>query len=780
MSIVPFVLQVTAAASLVGWLSFRNGQRAVADLATQLAGEVARRVEEQLATYLSQPQLVNQLNLDAIQLGNLDLDTPEVLQRHFWKQLQRFDGLALISFVSTENEMFMVSRFGGDLQAALVLRSRPNVVQTFALDDRGNLGELLSVTPDFDPQNTPPGYSNALQAGKSVWNPIFSMTGLPYLAISASAPAIAPDGRIQGVVFADLTLARVDRYLRQLDAGESGQIFIIERSGDLVAGSALESPFLRDETGAIQRIRGDRAPDPILSSAIASIRQDLDSFDTPRQTPLELSGQRYFLQLIPFRDEYGLDWLVGVLVREADFMAEIQANNRRTLLLCLAASILAIVSGILTSNWISRPIQRLRDASEAIAAGDLTRSVEIPGIDELQSLARAFNRMAEQLRDSFNALAETNADLERRVKARTAELAEAKEKADAANQAKSEFLANMSHELRTPLNGILGYAQIMNRARDLNQHRDGIKIIQQAGSHLLTLINDSLDLSKIEARKMELYVNDFHLPAFLAGIAEILRIRAKQKGISFDYLPAENLPQGVVADEKRLRQVLINLLGNAVKFTHKGRVTFSITASPSSVTNPRSPAHRIRFKIADTGVGMTPEQIENIFEPFEQVGSASQRAEGTGLGLAICRKIVEMMGSEIEVRSVFGQGSTFAFEIEFAVSHEWVEAETTTERGKILGDRGDRNRILIGETTEAIENNPKEIIYPPPSELAQLLQATRIGDIDTIETEARRIREMNPDYTVFCDRVLSLAAEFNDRSIMELIGSDRANNSPQS
>ncbi|HEY9693187.1 MAG TPA: AAA family ATPase [Oculatellaceae cyanobacterium] len=344
-------------------------------------------------------------------------------------------------------------------------------------------------------------------------------------------------------------------------------------------------------------------------------------------------------------------------------------------------ALLYLENNLITGAFTPKRVEVLRLLSSQAAIALLNAQLYTNLETANQQLAEYSDTLKAKVEERTQQLKEKNERLEVEIKERE----RAEKAADAANQAKSEFLANMSHELRTPLNGILGYTQISKKDRDLShQHKHRIDIIHQCGEHLLTLINDVLDLSKIEARKMELYPKVFHFSEFLQGLVEICRIKADQKGIFLNYQILSTLPKLIQADDKRLRQILLNLLGNAIKFTEQGAVTLQVSYQ----------YEKVEFQIEDTGIGIAEDDLEAIFSPFQQVGENSRKTEGTGLGLAITHQLLELMGGSINVKSRLGQGSIFTIELYLPEVDKKADVATFIERN-IIGYQGDKLKILI-------------------------------------------------------------------------------------
>lgn len=318
--------------------------------------------------------------------------------------------------------------------------------------------------------------------------------------------------------------------------------------------------------------------------------------------------------------------------------------------------------------------------------------------------------MSKKLKKSSNILKTINKELEKRVAARTTELQKAKEATEKQNiklkraknaveeaaKSKDIFLANISHELRTPLNSILGYAKILQRDSNLNQSQiSDLRVVQHSGVHLLTLINDILDLSKANAAKMELYPRWIEFQTFLDGIIGIIRNSALDKGLLLKLEVQEDLAVNIKVDEKRLRQILINLLNNAVKFTFSGEVTLKISVieniddSSSQYNN-----QKLRFSVIDTGIGMNHEQLKKLFQPFEQFSNTQSQINGTGLGLSLSKQLVKLMGGTLRVKSQLGSGSNFWFDIVLPVIQVSDNLVSVTG-GKILNYKGKKRKILV-------------------------------------------------------------------------------------
>ncbi len=952
--VVSFVIQIVAAVGLTGWLSFRNGEKTVNSLALQLCREIGNRIDQQLHTFLSIPHLIHRNNEAAITRGHMNVRDLTELRRYFWQQVHIFKSVTDIGIGNAQGEIVAVSSVENVTGVVRVLNATTDdKMETYAVDESGEPTTLIKVTPFNIYQR--PWYQDAVKAGKPVWSGIFPRLTQSVLAISAVHPIYSEQGDFQGVFYILTHLSEIGNFLESLKIGKTGQSFIMESNGLLVATSTGETPFLQTDT-SIKRIKATDSSNSITratSQYLLGKFRDFQEIASYQQIRFEIENKNYFLQVLPFRDDKGLNWLVAIVVPEADFMEQIYANNRHTILLCFLAFGLATIAGFLTANWITAPLRRISQAADKLAQSNLKQQVEPSLFIETNILAESFNKMARQLEELFDALRHSemtnraivntipdlmirarsdgtyidiigsseppgvygvrafkegntvkeslplhlaekrmyyiqqalatgklqvyehqiifngqiryeqvrimvlekdevlvmvhditprkqaekalekaNQELEKEVARRTVSLLEsqrtlttlmsnlpgmayrclndshwtmifvsqgcysltgylpkdltntsqygqlihpeerdrlwqqvqqaiaekrpfrvtyrliskqgtekwvweqgrgifnqngkvqfiegfiaditdwiqskkdleksnqelreileqlkttqvklqiAKENAETANKAKSEFLANMSHELRTPLNSVIGFTQILCQDTYLKpEQQERLKIINRSGEHLLSLINNILEMSKIEAGQTTLNETDFDLHTILQDMQDMFCLKVQKKGIQFVLEPDSDLPQYIYADEGKLRQALINLIGNGVKFTDIGGVI--LRAKVEKVAE-NSEYQLLQLEVEDTGPGIAPEELNKLFVPFEQTTAGHQIKKGTGLGLAITQKFIKLMGGEITTKSTVGIGTCFQLSIPIRLSSTQA-FPGRGDRGKVIG-----------------------------------------------------------------------------------------------
>ncbi len=526
-----------------------------------------------------------------------------------------------------------------------------------------------------------------------------------------------PDQNEQGLANPHL----IGEILRTLSISKAGRAFIIDRDGRLIASS---NPLSNPRTAA------PGAPalgnsDPIIDLAARHFEQRALRVNKLREptafrfdvvTAQPLSRETWLAQATPYRDRaQKVDWVIVTAIPESNFLGQIRKANSNTAMAVALALMAALLTSVILAGVVTRAVRRFSLAVKALAEGDLSQRVPDNRLTELSTLSGTFNHMAEQLQESFSRtrtkeveLREHRDNLEQQVAARTRELMEALDRADAANRAKSAFLSNMSHELRTPLHAVIGFSRLMTHGDNLTPgQREDIALINRSGNHLLKLINEVLDLSKIEAGQARLVADDAYLDTVLDEAIGMLRPRAVQAGLTLS-LVRHGAPVGALfIDSGKLLQVLINLIGNAIKFTKVGTVTLEVVAGPAQLG-----LQQIIFTVRDTGIGIAADDLQTIFEPFVQSLTHATGA-GTGLGLAVSRQFLNLMGSELTVESKLGEGSAFQFTLSAMLSTEAplkavpdgpVSGLPTNERGKriLLVDDTEEARVLLARLLEPL------------------------------------------------------------------------------
>lgn len=439
--IVPFLTLTVLIVGLVGYLSFRNSEQAVNEVADQLRAETIARIESYVDTFLGTPPRINDLNADTIRERLPAADDPTVLEQHLWEQIHHFDTVSSIYFGNPAGGLVDAGREGAQDSFYVIATEgfSQGILHKYATDQKGNRTELLTTVPNFDAR-VRPWYTAALDKNGPTWSQVYVLSTGHDLAVAASRPVYDEQQKLLGVVSVDIFLSHLSDFLKSLTIGKTGQSFIIERSGLLIASSADEKPFTApDEQQTPQRLQVSQSTSPLIRTAAEALTQRFGNYaqiNSKQELEFEWAGQRHFVNVAPVYTKDGIDWLIVVVMPEGDFMAHINANNRTTTVLSGLALLTTIIFGYIATGWITQPVSQLKVAAQALAKGEWPPLVNAGRIDEIRELTHAFNQMAEQLQQTLASL--------------TTEIA-ARQQAEAALQTQLEFVSTLLETIPNPV-----------------------------------------------------------------------------------------------------------------------------------------------------------------------------------------------------------------------------------------------------------------------------------------------------------------------------------------
>ncbi len=684
---------------------------AVNDLAEQLMTETSKTVDQHLDNYLQIPHQINEINASVVKQGHLDLKDFQGTGSYLWKQAQVYKNISWIGYALPTGELVGAGRWlkGQDLVIDYIFANGKD--DTYATDNQGNRTKLVYTT-QYNVLSDE-WYIETLKAGKPIWSRITPNEAFDgYIAATASYPIYDEHQRLIATLGIDFLLSNISNFLNQLNVSPHGKIFIIQRNGLLIANSSLK-PNFQVLNGEMKRLSATQINDPVIQATANFLQKQIDNFSAIQKTQefnFQFQGERHCIHVTPWQDKFGLNWLVIVVLPESDFMAQINANNRITILFYFLALGIAILLVIYTSQWISKPILRLSEASESMASGDLEQKVQVSLVKEINILGKSFNIMAEQLSSAFTNIEKNNAELENRVAERTAEL---KNTLDELKQTQiqliqsekmsslGQMIAGIAHEINNPVNFIFGNldyteeytkklldlvqlyqqnypnpsAKIQKKIEDIELDflsSDLMKILtsMKIGAERIREIVISLrTFSRLD--ESEIKKADIHQS--IDSTLMILQHRLKKQPNRTEIKVIKkysNLPL-VECYAGQLNQVFMNILANAIDALEESEYKHSSQEYknyPSNITvcteidnRGDSSIPSIVIRIADNGLGIREEIRSRLFDPFF---TTKPVGKGTGLGLSISYQIVvERHKGKLECHSTLGEGTEFVISI---------------------------------------------------------------------------------------------------------------------
>ena len=654
---ISFIVLMVSTLITIGLIIFSSWKASSDSIMLKVENATTKDILKQIEELIHLPYDINATNRNIIENDIVDMNNPTERDAFF------------ASVIESSNENIYSISYGlenGDYYGAR--RDHNNQIEIYRSNAETNghsfyysvtedmaQGKLVEDYGKFDPR-TRSWYSLTKKAGKPIFSPLYKHFIRDDLVLTSTYPIYNKEGNLQGVLGTRITLSSLNDFLKEVVKDRMATAYIVEKkSGNLVANSLNNQSFQKLSDGTLKRISINTIENKAIIEAYENYKKTKE-----KKIINETTDGNLHIKLTEYKQD-GVDWLIITAMSNHQFTAEINNNIHTAIILSIIALLLSMIIYKKVTDVILKPINNLIYTAEKFSKGELLQRANIYKNDEIGKLSLVFNNMAEQLYKHIY-------HLEEKVKGRTAEIEKAnielkyaKLEAEKANDAKSEFLANMSHEIRTPLNAVIGISELLQNSIKDDKQQNYIKTINSAGNSLLLIINDILDLSKIEAGKMELHYKPIKLHAIITEIESIFMEKVHSKEIKLFVDLPNDVPEIILFDEVRIRQILLNLVGNAVKFTEKGNVKLSIKAMPSNTGDINR--FNLHLSVEDTGIGIPEVEKEKIFEAFTQIsGQSIKKYGGTGLGLSITKKLVEIMNGKISVESEVDKGSIFHIE----------------------------------------------------------------------------------------------------------------------
>ena len=669
------VLATLMPALLVSWLLSSNSSQAIETLAESAMSQAAHRVDVGALAHLGESHTVLNALVPPVATTGAEaertrhwLGNPAAFELMAYALTQQSPNVPYLYFGTEDGSFFGLER---EDQGFVVRSIHPGESgrRHYLIAQPGDRSRLIKTeTTVYDPRQRP-WYKLAQRTGHRVFTNVYRSAVKDQFDLTLAHPIYGDDQKtLLGVMAVDMSLARLTELIRSTRVSENAVTYLVDAEGLLVASSVNED-LNRTNGDRHQRITPEQSRDPLVRASYQLFRNHptgaapgLVRLETQQDwlQRLGLSNNRLMAMQRPFGQKYQLDWRLIVVAPEQDFTGGV-TRARQWALAAMAGLIGAsVLLALVLGRRLSGQFRQLNAAALRLGAGEVPPVMERSRLSEVHNLSQVMHDSAVQLQAYHAEVQQKNAELrdaaqllEQRVQQRTAELAASREEALAAVRAKAGFLAVMSHEIRTPLHGVVGMSELLADSSLDAAQRELVGVLRTSSDQLLSVVDDILDFSKIEAGRLTLERLPLDLRTTLQQVCDMLVQRARDKGLSLRLEIDPAVPAAICGDVTRLRQVLLNLLSNAIKFTHQGQVTLAVTPTPDGA---------LRFTVTDTGVGIRPEDLPRLFQPFAQGDTSTTRVYGgTGLGLLICKHLVALMGGDIAVQSMPGQGSTFAF-----------------------------------------------------------------------------------------------------------------------